>query len=345
MIDRKKRIYLLPIEPLDMRYSEQWLGWFRDEIVGSTYDLVIIHGKTLTREITNGAFLDICGTNYYKASQLQQCCEYIHHGAVESGDVFLALDGWFPGIEMLAYMRDGMKIDFKIAGCFHAGTYDDTDFISKLGMGVWGRDLENSWFHIFDAIFVATQYHKDLILHERVVGPERIHVTGFPIKRPDVKKGFTKEKIVVFPHRLTPDKQPELFHELRLKFSITHPNWSFICSQDEKRTKVDFYKLLRRSSIAISFAKHENWGIAMQEAVMLNCLPIVPNRLSYKEMYPDQFRFNSFDEAVELLYWMLDACDNETTEHYCNDFYKMRSTFIYNGEKAISNMIEVLRGL
>lgn len=339
-------IFMLPIEPLDMRYSTQWSTWFRHGFTSrEDLRLTILNPKPLTTEITNGAFLDVCGTNYYKAKQLAEMCEFIHNGDVKDGDIIFVHDAWFPGIEMLAYIRDGLGIKFKIAGCLHAGTYDPTDFISKKGMGVWGRDLENSWFQIYDAIFVATEYHKNLLQCARYFSKDSIYVTGFPLERPKCTIGIRKDNIVVFPHRLTEDKQPHLFDELARILSISYPDWQFIKTQEVKRSKQEYYNLLQRSKISVSFALHENWGIGMQESVMMNCLPIVPNRLSYKEMYPVIFRYDGLDEAVYKTAKMIEACNADMTTYYADDFYATRSAFIDNGENAIPKIIEVLLGL
>jgi hypothetical protein len=338
---------MLPIESLEMRYSSQWLSWFKNIMIDDKRvdSLVIIDPDPLTTEITNGAFLDVCGTNYYKAMQLASCSEMIHNGQVDENTVFFMHDAWFPGIEMLAYMRDGLGIKFKIAGCLHAGTYDPTDFTSKKGMGMWGRDLEQSWFELYDKLFVATSYHKNLIQMNRVIVPDKLVVTGFPIYKPLVDMGCAKEKIVVFPHRLTEDKQPELFDELARLMSSIYPDWQFIKTQDVKRTKQEYYDLLRRASIAVSFAKHENWGIGMQEATMVGCIPVVPDRLSYKEMYSPEFRFADFADAFHRVYTLIHDIKAGNMHNYYRIWDQDRIKMERAGWNAITNMIGELLGL
>ena len=38
-------------------------------------------------------------------------------------------------------------------------------------------------------------------------------------------------------------------------------------------------------------ALQETWGIAMIESVLSGCIPIVPDRLSYSELYPALFKY------------------------------------------------------
>jgi hypothetical protein len=341
------KIVSIPIEPLEMRYSKQWNRWFTDAFVEChqiSY-VIVIDPNPLTTEIRDGAFLDVCGTNFYKAKQLQGICEMIHNGEVDKDTIFFFHDAWFPGVEMLAYMRDGLGIEFKITGCLHAGTYDPTDFISKKGMGMWGRDLEQAWLNIYDQLFVPTQYHKNLIIGARVIDPDIISVSGFPIAVPIVDFGRQKEKIVVFPHRLTEDKQPELFDEVERVLSIFHPDWTFIKTQEIKRSKQEYYDLLRRSSIAVSFAKHENWGIGMQEATLVGCLPVVPDRLSYKEMYHTEFRYSDLSDAIYKLNKMMIAIDSGSVDMYYQIWQYDRDTIVSAGKHAIPNMIGELCGL
>jgi glycosyltransferase involved in cell wall biosynthesis len=335
-----EKIIQIPIEPLDERYSIQWYDWFTDAILRDTrLRLTTILGRKLTDKIEEGAFLDVCGTNYYKATQLQGICKIIHDREVVAGDTFLFHDLWFPGLEMLAYMRNALKLDFKIAGCLHAGTYDPTDYTSLVGMSSWGRPLETSWFNFVDHIFVATNYHKELILQNRPVNPRKIYVTGFPIK-PILRKQQHKKNIVVFPHRLTSDKHPELFDKLKLHFADKYPNWYFVKTQEIRRTKEEYYDLLNNCKIAVSFATHENWGICMQEAVMLGCTPIVPNRLSYLEMYPYSLRFRDFEEAVSLVDEHIDLW-NHRMESY-EPLYILKNQIIRKGAEAIPKMLEVI---
>ena len=50
----------------------------------------------------------------------------------------------------------------------------------------------------------------------------------------------------------------------------------------------------------------ENFGFAIQEACYFNCYPIVPNRLVYPELYPEECRFNTFEESIKMVNYVLD---------------------------------------
>jgi glycosyltransferase involved in cell wall biosynthesis len=55
--------------------------------------------------------------------------------------------------------------------------------------------------------------------------------------------------------------------------------------------------LLASADIVLSTAAHEFQGLAIMEAVQLNCVPLVPNRLVYPEIYPRLFCYQSSPDS------------------------------------------------
>jgi len=290
------RIINVPIEPLDERYTEQWFRWFPAEFERLGVPYVNIIGEALTGNIQRGVFLDAISTNHYKATQLKEIMRLLHTGEICDDDVFLFHDYWFPGVEMLAYVRDTLGLKFKIAGWLHAGTYDPWDFLAQKGLDYWGRELENSWFKIADFLFFNSYFHKELACHTRVVDREKAFAMGSIVYPEGIPTDVPKENIVVFPHRLCPEKQPELFDSIAEKLRVDFPDWQFVKSQEIKRNKRDYYHLLASSKIAVSCNLQETFGLSMVEAVMAGCIPVVPNRLSYVELYDPLFIYQ--DESV-----------------------------------------------
>jgi len=339
---KNKKLWNVPIETLDIRYTKQWNVWIPEYFRSIGLDYETIYGDELVyNKIENGSFLDVVGTNYFKASQLQKICQLIQDGKVKENDVFFFHDLWFPGLEMLAYIRDGLGLKFKIAGIFHAGTWNPCDFTTVKGMERWARHIETGWLSLglIDVAFVATEVHKEFIVNNRNVTPDKIVVSGLPLY--DEVSPCTKEKenICVFPHRLFQDKHPELFDKLAntLKATKEFRDWQFIKTQDQKLTKEEYYDLLRRSKIAVSFADHENWGIAMQEAAFAGCIPFVPNKRSYPELFPDLFLYTNSD----FLNWdfMMYAA---RPEFYETTVVRTAKFLRYRGSQAMENMFKVL---
>ena len=61
----------------------------------------------------------------------------------------------------------------------------------------------------------------------------------------------------------------------------------------------EYRGLLQASDIVLSTALHEFQGLAVMEAVARNCVPIVPDRLVYPEIYPNYCRYESFPDDPE----------------------------------------------
>jgi hypothetical protein len=318
-----KKLIFVPLELMEERYSLQWYQWFEREIKERKLDCITILPNKDILTIQEGQFLDVIKTNKFKAQQLQEICQLFEQKIIDQDTVFLFMDAWFPGLEMLGYMRDALKIPFKMVGLFHAGTWDRNDFLFQCGMRDWGKSVEMSWFKLLDAMCVATSYHKDLIverldLHSMNYAEinkikDKIYVTGFPIY-PEFtcqyleNTNYPKLNRVVFPHRLAPEKQPGLFDKLSLLHKTTPSDpltasYSFMKTKEFSLTKDEYYKNLCYSKISVSFALQETFGIAMLESVLCGCLPLVPDRLSYSELYPAEFKYVSTDNAdVEVAY-------------------------------------------
>lgn len=292
------KIWNVPIEKLEERYSFQWYYWFIKEFMKHDLTFETIYPEPLTDAITKGSFLDIAGTHFFKAQQLSILSRKFFESEVHDGDIIFLHDCWWPGIEALAYMRQGLGIDVKIVGCVFAGTWDNYDFTFKKGMSYWGEELENSWFKILDKIFVATEFHKRLILERRKIDPKKLVVTGHPMYPEFDKITERKENIIVFPHRLDSEKNPQLFDLLEKELKEDFPYfWKCLKTIEVTKTKKEFYDLLQRAKIAVSFADQETFGFSMIEAVFADCFPVVPNRLAYKELYTECFKYDSIHEV------------------------------------------------
>lgn len=286
------RIFDLPIEPYEERYTEQWYRWFADAYKELGVDAVRINGFSLTNTIESGSVLDAYGTNVWKFSQLQRVVEMLRNDEIKDGDVLFFHDLWFPGIEALQYIRNVTGKKFYIYGILHAGTWDNADFTYRTGMRPWARHIERAWMDMFDAVFLGSQFHKDIITRYcikefpgGVFDFDKLHVTGIPFEYHEVQRlNNPKENIVVFPHRLDPEKNPELFDTLKQELQDKYPDWKFIKTKDVCSTKEEYYQLLGKSKIAVSFPNQETFGFAMLEAIANNCTTVVTDGLSYRTM-------------------------------------------------------------
>lgn len=322
----------IPIEPLEERYSIQWRKWFVEEFYNAGINFVTVNGIKTKEKIIVGSFLDVVETNIYKATQFIDMIGWLY---AYPKSVLFFHDLWNPMLTALAYIRDGMGWkDLKIVGCLHAGAYDENDFLYKKNMNTWATGIEESWFsHVVDRIYVATPYHKHLLCSKRNVPLNKVIITGFPIYPDFVPENLTKENnLIVFPHRLDVEKQPYEFDKLKDEPRLK--KYNFVKTKDVCKTKKEYYELLGRANIAISFALQETWGIAMQEATICECIPLVPNRLSYEDMYDSQFRYDTKENLINKIVYCM-----ENREFVKKSLIVQKSYFLDKGKDAISKMI------
>ena len=86
---------------------------------------------------------------------------------------------------------------------------------------------------------------------------------------------------------------PSVFSRARERLGERVGEWGFI--KDKER----YRKILRESDVVVSTALHDFQGLAVMEAVAAGCLPVVPDRLAYREFFPEKFRFPSRTEEAE----------------------------------------------
>lgn len=297
-------LYLFPIEKFPERYSEQWYEWFKKGAESMGIDMHIIDPIPLKANLQTGEVLDVFNTNYYKALQSAEFIKMLNENKIKDSDTLLIMDGWFPSLDTILYIRQMLGLKFKIKGILHAGTWDENDFTVRQGFKIAGFSLlEEFWLQNYDELFVATQFHKNMILRQHTnINSDKIKIVNFPLKLKNEKQNERKN-IICFPHRLDIEKQPNYFDAFadtwRRLFGLT--DVTFVKTKEYCKTKEEYYDLLSIAKISISFATQETYGIAMLESAVFGCIPVVPNDLAYKEMYPDIFQYNNHPDYLELL--------------------------------------------
>ena len=102
-------------------------------------------------------------------------------------------------------------------------------------------------------------------------------------------KNMIKRDLILFPHRIAPEKQVEIFRDL-----ATHlPQYEFVVCQDQQLTKNEYHNLLGEAKLVFSANLQETLGISCYEGAVVDAIPMVPDRLSYSEMYYDIFKYPS----------------------------------------------------
>lgn len=324
-------------------------------------EILTIPGDMPSQVASAGAFINFASTNVWKSTQAARIAECFHRGLVKAGDVFYFTDAWNPVILQVRYMSDLLGIPVKIVGQWHAGWHDPNDFLGKKAGELWCSTTEAALFHAIDANLFTTNFYRDMFF-ERLDHLIQFEKSGYDVEKCPVQ-GYPhryladklsayrfnkKERIVLFPHRIAEEKRPDLFRQLEaeVKARPGYEDVQFIIAQETPLTKAEYHELLGRSKVVFSCAEQETYGIAQTEAVFAGAYPLMPNKLSYAEMYNDEFLYEPVDsdgnfnmkEAVSKCCKLLDADD---TSYLWGDLAENRMFLLhqYVGDKQICEVI------
>jgi len=311
----KPNIWIFSLEPIETRYTAQWhehLPKLLNRSLGSRFNVIQVDGIQKNSQTTPGAFLNFSDTNFWKSSQLCNFLEHHNQGKTTRDDHIVLTDAWNPTVTQLKYMNDLLGFNWKLHGLWHAGSYDPQDFLGRLiGNAAWVRHAEKSFFNSFDHNYFATEFHIDLFFKELLnngssvenpwydedkkdlLNKKEIVRTGWPMEYMEEiltpYKGMDKRDLVLFPHRIAPEKQVEIFRDLKERL----PQYEFVVCQDQQLTKNEYHNLLGEAKLVFSANLQETLGISWYEGVLVDAIPMVPDRLSYSEMAMKDFLYPS----------------------------------------------------
>jgi len=292
-------IYIVDIEAVDTRYTKQWKEHLPQQLRRATNQQVtVISGGNTPQATTPGAFLNFGGTNVYKSKQLEQIGEMFCAGTIKDGDYFLYTDAWNPTVIQLRYMAELLGVNIRVGGLWHAGSYDPQDFLGRLiGDKPWVRHAEMSMYECYDDNFFASDFHIDMFANafddNYALDTNKTHRVGWPMEylrnSLNMYKNMDKKDIILFPHRIAPEKQVEIFRDLR-----THlPQYEFVVCQEQSLSKNEYHNLLGEAKMVFSANLQETLGISWYEGALVDAIPMVPDRLSYSEMALPEFKYPS----------------------------------------------------
>lgn len=298
-------VYLVDLEAVETRYTAQWKTHVPKLLEEQGHEVHVISGpEDIPSATTPGAFLNFGGTNIYKSRQVETIGRLFCDGQVHAGDHFIFTDAWHPGIINLKYMSELLGIPVTTHGLWHAGSYDPQDFLGRLvGNKPWVRHAEKSFFYAFDHNYFATDFHikmfnknlfdADMSAVYSTKTSNKIVRTGWPMEYMTETlapyRGLAKDDLIVFPHRLASEKQLPIFRDLAQSL----PRYQFIVCQEHNLTKDEYHRMLGTAKIVFSANLQETLGISCYEGAVVDAIPMVPDRLSYSEMYNSTFKYPS----------------------------------------------------
>lgn len=364
------RIWLIDLESVETRYTKEWKTYFPALLRNKGHEVFVVEGPTdIPNATTPGAFLNFGGTNIYKANQVEQIARAFTTGKVLDGDHVIFTDAWHPGIINIKYMSELLGIKVTTHALWHAGSYDPQDFLGRLiGKASWVRNAEKSFFHSYDHNYFATEFHVKLFFDELLNDgmPEenpwygemweerysngKIVRCGWPMEYERLElepfKGMKKRDLILFPHRVAPEKQPEIFQDLKQAL----PQYEFEVCMEKNYTKKEYYNALGEAKLIFSANLQETLGISWYEGAVVGTLPMVPNRLSYTEMdntgkflYPSEWTesFDAYKEHKEKVVGRIVEY-MENYEDYLVDLNKL-TTHLNENYFSCKNLLEKLQ--
>jgi hypothetical protein len=316
-------IHIVDIEAVDTRYTKQWKEHLPKQLRRATNDdVIVISGGEVPQATTPGAFLNFAGTNNYKSQQMLEISRMFANGEIKDNDYFLYTDAWNPTVIQLRYMAELLGIDISIGGLWHAGSYDPQDFLGRLiGDKPWVRHAEMSMMECYDDNFFATDFHIDMFTdvfdENYALDWNKIHRVGWPMEylknSLSSYKGMEKRDLILFPHRVAPEKQVDIFRDLAERL----PQYEFVVCQERDLTKNEYHNMLGEAKMVFSANLQETLGISWYEGALVDAIPMMPDRLSYSEMALPEFKY-----------------DSKWTEDY--------DAYLHNKDKVVAQIVEYM---
>lgn len=121
-------------------------------------------------------------------------------------------------------------------------------------------------------------------------------------------------------------KVPAVFDRARNTFDGCIRNWGFAASPE------DYFRILSEGDLFISTARHEFFGIGAVEAAASGCIPLLPDRLAYPEVFrrdrcPEFFYGQDHSDLAETIQRMAEKRSTPEWERLKNEAMACASPF------------------
>ena len=304
------KIWFLPIEPLQQRYTEQMYRWVVSALEVLKLDYEVVEGDERYDAIQHGEWLDTTQTSIWKLDQIRSLSRKIANGDVHRGDLILLGDVWMPGIEAVKFQSELLRLGLRIGGWHYAGCFDHFDYLAR-GLSCWGPKYETSLIEgVLDSVAFGSRYHRDFVKRHCRLPKHEFH-RGLAWDHDEVSASVSvrrrsEKKIIAYTHRIAPEKRPGEFAYLASKhrhvgdvqFAIS-TNGTLTKSQqawaDENAiavvqhdSKQAYYEWLATCTAVWSGADQETFGYSFMEAVALGVPVIAPLRACYEDHFLSQ---------------------------------------------------------
>ena len=206
---------------------------------------------------------------------------------------------------------------------------DSMKFVNWKNMAIADQIWFNSNFHKVSLLEVLPEFLKNVpdMPHshrlEQVIEKTYVVPVGVELSEIECADGVENPPLILWNHRWEYDKNPKAFirslmelneEGIRFSFAVTGENspkdFEAIKSQFGRLSEFmvssgylprsEYISLLSKTDVVVSSSMHEFFGISVVEALSAGAVPVLPKRLSYQEVVPEQWHDFAFysDEGI-----------------------------------------------
>ena len=206
---------------------------------------------------------------------------------------------------------------------------DSMKFVNWKNMAIADQIWFNSNFHKVSLLEVLPEFLKNVpdMPHshrlEQVIEKTHVVPVGVELSEIECADGVENPPLILWNHRWEYDKNPKAFirslmelneEGIRFSFAVTGENspkdFEAIKSQFGRLSEFmvssgylprsEYISLLSKTDVVVSSSMHEFFGISVVEALSAGAVPVLPKRLSYPEVVPEQWHDFAFysDEGI-----------------------------------------------
>jgi glycosyltransferase involved in cell wall biosynthesis len=247
------------------------------------------------------------------------------------------IPGWNPDCRYLVYFHENQFAYPNILAAHTSHQFTAINFTTALAADsiAFNSHFNRSCFITHCLSYLRKATDMDLLhLSDDIEHKSRVLYPGLDFSQIDEARGVLQDRskngpvLIIWNHRWEHDKNPEEFFEvlgklqeaeidfrlciLGQRFQVEPP--CFQNARQELKNKIshigyvenraDYCRLLVQGDIVVSTALHEFFGISVVEAVRAGCLPVLPNRLAYPELFGPEFIYQEgelFDHLFERI--------------------------------------------
>lgn len=303
------RLIFVPQYPTPMRYSEWWFSEFPKEFRKAGFEVITLGDDYIDLLNSNSRgdlkmFSPISRAIHFENAQIAEYMEMdFNHD-----DILFIADLSFPGFFTNVLFHKKPK---KVFSFCHATSLNHLDYFAKDRSQKF--PIETAHAELCDKVFVGSHYHKEKL------GWNNTSVVYLPYPPFKPETGTYKSFNIVSASRPTEQKvdlMAEDFVEKRFACKI---------NRLEPKSWEQYFTFLNHAKVLLITSKEDTFGYQIADAVLNNCIPIAPLRLSYPEILPSLYLYSNVHEMVEKIGAALNG-KLDVPELLCheemNNFYK-----------------------